>query len=364
MMDLIELPLAEDIIELLANTPQNPKYHGEGDVLKHTQWVLQVFEAEKDRFDLSESEKKVLYWASILHDIGKPRVTQWSRNRWTAHGHEVAGLPLARKILLANPDINDSERHQILDLVKFHSVPLQWGLKKKPLFYYKKLALRTDLRLLGIFSLFDIKGRDCVSKEKIIDLVEHFNHKIVPQVNYEWGQHRELKEFYQKASTTHKNALWHALKQDKEGLVKKLLQAEGMEGKNPAFQTTMTISKPDSSKSAFLHQHFSGYKIFEFGDIDIRGKEPHQRELLLRRARYFLSIFSKSPVPILINGELRDMDTRMYLTDFIRQLNGEINFLFFDEDEDRSLEKREPDYTPLDYPHPWEAHQTDIIKLS
>ncbi|MEM7039885.1 MAG: HD domain-containing protein [Bacteroidota bacterium] len=118
------LPLPSHLLEQLSQTEQNPRFHAEGSVLAHTEMVLEKFHELKGEFSLSESEQKVLYWASIVHDLGKIPNTVNVAGRWKAPGHERAGVPLARNILLAQPDISTAERHQILDLVRWHGVPL------------------------------------------------------------------------------------------------------------------------------------------------------------------------------------------------------------------------------------------------
>ena len=54
----------------LANTPQNPQWHAEGDVLRHTQMVCQALESLDAYRNADETTQTILYLALALHDIG------------------------------------------------------------------------------------------------------------------------------------------------------------------------------------------------------------------------------------------------------------------------------------------------------
>ena len=70
----LTLPLSDAHIKQLKATEQNPKYHAEGNVYNHTLLVLEQFYQYAESYPLSEEEKIILYWAAVLHDIGKTKV--------------------------------------------------------------------------------------------------------------------------------------------------------------------------------------------------------------------------------------------------------------------------------------------------
>jgi len=74
----------------LDRTPQRPDYHAEGNVGVHTRMALEACREDCDPDVL---------WAALLHDIGKPIVTQEVDGRITAPGHHKAGAEAAEKIL-------------------------------------------------------------------------------------------------------------------------------------------------------------------------------------------------------------------------------------------------------------------------
>ena len=83
-------------VEKMAEIPQNPKFHPEGDVFEHT--MLVVDSAAQLR---SRSQWPLAFMLSALfHDIGKIVATETQEDgRITAYGHEVLGLKLAEKAL-------------------------------------------------------------------------------------------------------------------------------------------------------------------------------------------------------------------------------------------------------------------------
>ena len=90
--------LSEALPELAAcvGVPQNPVYHPEGDVFEHTMLVVDCAAA------LREQALNPLGFmlAALVHDLGKAVATRMQPGgKITAYGHEVAGLPLCRRML-------------------------------------------------------------------------------------------------------------------------------------------------------------------------------------------------------------------------------------------------------------------------
>lgn len=104
----------------LADTPQPPEYHAEGDVAIHTRLAIKTCPPECD---------PDLLWVSLLHDIGKPVTTKQNNDgRITAHGHAKRGAEIAETILtrIGMPD----ERHKrIVWAIRHHIFHHSWQLK-------------------------------------------------------------------------------------------------------------------------------------------------------------------------------------------------------------------------------------------
>ena len=87
-------------IEALIGTPQNPKYHPEGDAFVHTQFVCDTAVKIADELDFSHSERTILLFSALCHDFGKPATTVLNaKGHWSSPRHASEGVPVAKKFL-------------------------------------------------------------------------------------------------------------------------------------------------------------------------------------------------------------------------------------------------------------------------
>ena len=113
-------------ISALKGVPQSPTHHPEGSVFNHTMMV--VDEAAKMATAHDREGKVILMLAALFHDVGKLTTTQISQKdgqeRISAHGHEEAGVVLA-KTALGMLGVSRSARNDVLRLVANHMKPLE-----------------------------------------------------------------------------------------------------------------------------------------------------------------------------------------------------------------------------------------------
>ena len=86
-------------IDDLADTPQDPEWHPEGDVFEHTGHVVDAAAVIADREQLDEHDRLVLLLAALCHDFGKPSTTKMEGGRWRSKGHCQAGVEHAERFL-------------------------------------------------------------------------------------------------------------------------------------------------------------------------------------------------------------------------------------------------------------------------
>lgn len=146
----------------LHNVPQRADYHPEGDVFEHT---MQVVDAAVQRLQecRDEREKKILMYAALCHDIGKPTTTIWDQNRWRSPGHAEAGVPIARA-LLRRITRESLLIKAVCTLVEHHMAPGEYGASNASDGAYKKLAMKlhpeTSMRMLALLFAADRAGRN------------------------------------------------------------------------------------------------------------------------------------------------------------------------------------------------------------
>ncbi|MEM6628553.1 MAG: HD domain-containing protein [Bacteroidota bacterium] len=360
------LPIPKVYMDLMHNTEQNPKYHAEGNVLNHTLLVLREFYELAGLGILDESEKEVLYWAALLHDIGKPSVTRWDGTAWRAAGHEAAGVPIARNILLQQQDISPTQRQRILDLVKWHHIPLRMGLRKASLSSYENVAFRTDIRLLGLFSLMDLKGRICENANEIKDLLHNFTEVIVPQIEATWGTFQEIQTRFQACCPLIKNQIWSALQEQQYDQVFSLLST-GRFLSAPRCRCFLSIGTPRSGKSQFIQQAYNDLPTYS------ESRKGNESGDLSQGLKDFLSANLSSGQSVVVDGCHLDEAKRQKIADFIRHYDTEIQYLYFERSLSEILELNSLSVLPLDSqflreaysqlhkPHPWEAHGIEIV---
>jgi tRNA nucleotidyltransferase (CCA-adding enzyme) len=112
----------------LVGVPQDPEWHPEGPVDVHVGHVLDAMARIADREGVVGDDRAVLVFAALTHDLAKSFVRDGGttaqrrkrgRLRWTAHGHEEAGGPMAREFL-ASIGIKASIVERVVPLVENH----------------------------------------------------------------------------------------------------------------------------------------------------------------------------------------------------------------------------------------------------
>lgn len=90
-------------VAALRGTPQEPEWHPEGDVFTHTQHCLDALVSLVDWQESGTARRRLLMFAVLAHDFGKPATTQYAEKRgtmrWLSPGHESAGGEPAKAFL-------------------------------------------------------------------------------------------------------------------------------------------------------------------------------------------------------------------------------------------------------------------------
>jgi tRNA nucleotidyltransferase (CCA-adding enzyme) len=86
-------------ITALIGTPQDPRWHPEGDVFVHTSHCLDAMAALPEFAPADDDTKAVLMFATLTHDFGKATTTVIEADGISSAGHEAASVPLADSFL-------------------------------------------------------------------------------------------------------------------------------------------------------------------------------------------------------------------------------------------------------------------------
>lgn len=160
------------ILSELKTIPQNPKYHPEGDVWKHTMYV--VDEAAKYKF--KSNNIKAFMWAALLHDIGKLKTTLIDKNgHITVSHHDRVGGEMALR-LLRDCNVPKNLRDSIVSLIKHH-MTYSHVIRKTSTGTVLSLIDSGDINDVALLSLCDRLGTEGLPvdvKNSILSDINYF----------------------------------------------------------------------------------------------------------------------------------------------------------------------------------------------
>jgi len=166
-------------LELAKTTPQDPRYHGEGDVWTHTQMVVEALLALPQYRQASRGDQEIVFLAALLHDVAKHSTTVIDpvTGAIGQPGHSRKGAIDAR-IALWDAGVPFAVREAICRLISVHQVPF-YALAgsrrgKSAEFIVRELSWQLDIRLLAMLAEADMRGRVCADQGKVLDNIALF----------------------------------------------------------------------------------------------------------------------------------------------------------------------------------------------
>lgn len=178
------------LLEHAKTTPQDPIYHGEGDVWTHTKMVMRELVNASDYAALPLVDRETVYIAAALHDVTKfsTTVVDQATGRVGQPGHSKKGAIDAR-VMLWDLDTPFEQREAICRLISVHQVPfyaMEHSRKgTAPEFVVRHLSWQMNLRLLSLLAEADMRGRICPDRQKVLDSVELFREMAREEGCYE-----------------------------------------------------------------------------------------------------------------------------------------------------------------------------------
>lgn len=174
-----ELEFVFPLLRRFEETPQDPVWHAEGNVLIHTGMVLDEVYKIIDSNELSKDDQVSLILSALLHDISKPTTTyaeyveRENRVCVKATKHEIIGRDyLSYKLL--NLGINEYVYDKVINLVAYHNVPKMLVIRNKSRSEYIKHLQMVDYKLMYLLEVADIKGRICHDTESQLQYLEEY----------------------------------------------------------------------------------------------------------------------------------------------------------------------------------------------
>jgi putative nucleotidyltransferase with HDIG domain len=161
-----------DRMAALDNCPQDPSYHAEGDAGIHTRLVVEAMTEMAEWQRESEVNRFVLFWASVLHDIGKPATTVTEADgRIRAPNHSRIGAQIAREILYKD-NVDYVLRERICSIILGHQRPFHFMNAADPEREIARLSYTARIYDLAMHAEADLLGREGDGIEAALESVE------------------------------------------------------------------------------------------------------------------------------------------------------------------------------------------------
>jgi tRNA nucleotidyltransferase (CCA-adding enzyme) len=146
-------------IKALLGVEQEPEWHPEGDVFTHTVLALDsavLLRTHEPAID------RVLMWAVLTHDFGKPSVTAFVDGRWRSRGHEDASEVPVRSFFGRMGGVPQTLVDQCVVLAEHHLAPAQYTKKGSEAgsAAYRRLARKLNAVGLTVFDLHRVSTAD------------------------------------------------------------------------------------------------------------------------------------------------------------------------------------------------------------
>lgn len=164
--------------EEMAQTPQNPAFHGEGDVLTHTRMVVEELAKMPAFSSLPDEQQKMLLLAAALHDVGKPRTTRMEDGAWVSPHHSSVGAQIARQFLWQSQNLCGNEesfrfREGVCSLIRRHGMPVHAFEQPDGILQLAKFADNpATAQMLCLLSEADILGRIAPDAAELMEKVQ------------------------------------------------------------------------------------------------------------------------------------------------------------------------------------------------
>ncbi len=197
-------------LQTLKNIPQDPAYHGEGDVYNHTEMVCEVLLSLTEWNTLSMEDQKILFLAAAFHDIGKTACTKQENGKWISPKHTIVGEKIFRQMVYRKSEqfgLTFDQRERAAKLIRYHGLPVWFWTKSKPEYDLFKAAESIPLRLLYLLSKADVLGRISSEPGQLDEQVELFA-DYAKELGI-WEKPYAFANPYTRFQYFHKEDLWH-----------------------------------------------------------------------------------------------------------------------------------------------------------
>ena len=244
----------------LQKTPQEAKWHGEGNVLTHTVMVCEALINLEEYKLLTDDYKLVVFLAALFHDIAKPDCTKIVDGEIRSFKHPAKGALLTRKYFWKDLGLSGNKEAQLFReaiclLVKYHPEPTYLDYEDDKVKLITKLSTNTSLtkyfnnQLLYLLAKADILGRISDTNEEKLIIIEEFK-EIAISLNC-YTSSFNFYDDYTKYKYLNGENIWH-----------------NQQLFDPTWGEVIILSGlPGTGKDTYIKEHYPNHKVVSLDDI-------------------------------------------------------------------------------------------------
>lgn len=261
---------------------QDPEFHGEGTVYRHTKMVCQAL-LENTEFRLfSPEEQAELFLAALLHDIGKIKTTALDDGKWVSPHHSSVGSRMIRTFLWQTFGLCGSQeairfRETVCGLIRYHMLPAHMIEQSDSVLRIRQVASLGEAvkdftwQKLCVLADADMRGRIAADAEECREKVE-LCRLLAEEAGCLYGSFSYSDSFTRHAYLSGRNVLPdQSLYDDTWG---KIILMSGL---------------PGTGKDTWIARHLPGLPMISLDDIrkelGVRPADPQGRVVAEARER-------------------------------------------------------------------------------
>ncbi|NEP12440.1 MAG: AAA family ATPase [Symploca sp. SIO2C1] len=346
-----------DWLRSLANCPQNPLYHAEGNVLIHTKLVCEALVALPAWRALPPTQRSVLFAAALLHDVAKPASTQVEADGTiSSKGHVIQGSKMTQQILW-DLRVPFSEREAVVALVRYGSLPLWFWDKPNPEQAVIKASQIIRCDMLSMLAEADVRGRYCDDQAQLLERIEFFREFALE--NHCFDQPRSFP-------SPHSRFVYF---QKEDG------NPNYQAYDDTRFQVVLMSGLPGVGKDTWIHYNLPDWQVISLDRLRQKmGIKPSEKQgLVVNAVKAIAKEYMRSGQSFVWNATNLSRQLRDTLIRLFANYQGKIRIVYLESPWEELLRRnhnrthRVPDKVlyrmrnRLEVPNITEAHQVDLI---
>jgi len=344
-------------LRALENTPQNPRYHAEGNVGVHTRMVLDALLECAHFRAAGGTRRETLFLAALLHDLCKPETTIVDpvTGDIGQPGHSRRGAVDVR-VLLWRAGVPFELREAVCRIIAVHQVPFfafDSRRGESPEFIARRLSWSLDLPDLICVARADMRGRICADQQARLEDIALFEQ--LAREDGCWGTPRAVASahtrlMYARGSAVH--------------LDTPLFQVQGS-------NVTVLCGLPASGKDSWIARHARGIEIVSFDDAkaELGLKHGENDGLAAHRAVDKAKALLRRQEPFVWNATHLSEQMRSKTLDLLYAYDANVRLVYLEVPADTLFRRNARRDTTLkqkdlermlhrwEVPLPWEAHE-------